>query len=231
MLDDLERALGRRGGARGGEARGGRAPRAPRARRRRSRARASPRSRPTARSTRTSTRRCSRSPSTRPRGLGGRGAPEGLPARRPRAAAGAGRGRPSDHARRTRSWASPKNASADEIKKAYRKLARQHHPDANPGDKEAEERFKEVQDAYDVLSDSREAQAVRHVRLDERPQARAAGSTGTPPRASTSRDLGDLGDILGGIFGGGTRAAGGRSPGASAGTTSRSRSASRSRTR
>ena len=47
-----------------------------------------------------------------------------------------------------------KNASADEIKKAYRKLARQHHPDANPGDQEAEERFKEVQNAYDVLSDS-----------------------------------------------------------------------------
>ena len=46
-----------------------------------------------------------------------------------------------------------KNASADEIKKAYRKLARQHHPDANPGDKEAEERFKEVQSAYDMLSD------------------------------------------------------------------------------
>ena len=46
-----------------------------------------------------------------------------------------------------------KNASQDEIKKAYRKLARQHHPDANPGDAAAEERFKEVQGAYDVLSD------------------------------------------------------------------------------
>ena len=48
----------------------------------------------------------------------------------------------------------PKNASQDEIKKAYRKLARKHHPDANAGDKEAEERFKEVQHAYDVLSDA-----------------------------------------------------------------------------
>lgn len=46
-----------------------------------------------------------------------------------------------------------KNASADDIKRAYRKLARQHHPDRNPGDKEAEKRFKEIQDAYEVLSD------------------------------------------------------------------------------
>src|SRR5260370_2458434 len=46
-----------------------------------------------------------------------------------------------------------RNASEDEIKKAYRKLARQYHPDRNPGDKQAETRFKEVQAAYDVLSD------------------------------------------------------------------------------
>jgi DnaJ-class molecular chaperone len=47
----------------------------------------------------------------------------------------------------------PRTATADEIKKAYRKLARTHHPDLNPGDKEAEAKFKEVQEAYDVLSD------------------------------------------------------------------------------
>ncbi len=100
-----------------------------------------------------------------------------------------------------------KNASADEIKKAYRKLARQHHPDANPGDQEAEERFKEVQNAYDVLSDS-----------EKRKQYDAYGSTNGRPgpgggfnwNASEGFDfgnLGDLGDILGGMFGGGMRGA------------------------
>ena len=47
----------------------------------------------------------------------------------------------------------PKTAADEEIKKAYRKLARQYHPDRNPGDKQAETHFKEIQDAYDVLSD------------------------------------------------------------------------------
>src|SRR5436853_2547126 len=46
-----------------------------------------------------------------------------------------------------------RGATPEEIKKAYRKLARQNHPDRNPGDKQAEARFKEIQDAYDVLSD------------------------------------------------------------------------------
>jgi molecular chaperone DnaJ len=48
-----------------------------------------------------------------------------------------------------------KDAKADEIKKAYRKLARKFHPDVNPNDKAAEEKFKEVQEAYDVLSDDK----------------------------------------------------------------------------
>jgi len=52
----------------------------------------------------------------------------------------------------------PKNASDEDIRKAYRKLARKYHPDLNPGDKAAEDRFKNVQEAYDVLSDSKKKQ-------------------------------------------------------------------------
>jgi molecular chaperone DnaJ len=56
-----------------------------------------------------------------------------------------------------------RNASADEIRKAYRKLARKHHPDLNPGDKAAEDRFKKVQEAYDVLSDDKKKQMYDQV--------------------------------------------------------------------
>src|SRR5215475_4043650 len=52
----------------------------------------------------------------------------------------------------------PRQVSADDIRKSYRKLARKYHPDLNPGDKSAEERFKNVQEAYDILSDAKKRQ-------------------------------------------------------------------------
>jgi molecular chaperone DnaJ len=92
----------------------------------------------------------------------------------------------------------PKGASADEIKKAYRKLARQYHPDKNPGDAAAEERFKEVQHAYDVLSDPEKRKAYDQF-------GSADGRRGFDPQGGTYNfddfDLGDLGDLFGGIFG------------------------------
>ncbi|HKS45618.1 MAG TPA: molecular chaperone DnaJ [Amycolatopsis sp.] len=107
------------------------------------------------------------------------------------------------------------DASADEIKKAYRKLARENHPDANPGNSSAEQKFKAVSEAYGVLSDP-----VKRKEYDEARRlfgSGGAGGFGFPGAGGTggfdmsdifsqtaggaSGGLGGLGDILGGLFG------------------------------
>ncbi|MFA7450026.1 MAG: DnaJ domain-containing protein, partial [Bacteroidales bacterium] len=94
-----------------------------------------------------------------------------------------------------------KSASADEIKKAYRKKALQYHPDKNPGDKAAEDKFKEAAEAYDVLSD-----ATKKSRYDQFGHAGVdgMGSGGAGGFGGFSMDdiFSRFGDIFGGAFGG-----------------------------
>ncbi|MDQ2760962.1 MAG: molecular chaperone DnaJ [Actinomycetota bacterium] len=108
-----------------------------------------------------------------------------------------------------------RNASEEEIKKAYRKLARQYHPDRNAGNKQAEERFKEVSQAHDVLSDAEKRKTYDR-------GSSPLGGFGTPGGFDPSA-FGGVGDILSNLFGpgntgGGSSGGGGRAGGARAGS-------------
>ena len=103
----------------------------------------------------------------------------------------------------------PRKAGAKDIRAAFRKLARKYHPDLNPGDKSAEEKFKQVQEAYDVLSDSKKRQMYDQYGFysDNLPPGGpgGAGGHGGEPDVNFNFDGFD--------FGGGSGAAGGEAPG------------------
>jgi molecular chaperone DnaJ len=83
----------------------------------------------------------------------------------------------------------PRTASEDDIRKAYRKLARKYHPDLNPGDKAAEDRFKNVQEAYDVLSDAKKKQMYDTVGFYSDSGFAAGGGGGGGPRTHPNMDF------------------------------------------
>lgn len=107
----------------------------------------------------------------------------------------------------------PRNASADEVRKSYRKLARKYHPDLNPGDKAAEERFKNVQEAYDILSDQKKREMYdQYGFYSENGYPGAGPGPGAGPHQAPNMDFGgfDFSDYFsrGGGAGGSTGSGG-----------------------
>ena len=108
-----------------------------------------------------------------------------------------------------------KGASADEIKRAYRKSAMKYHPDRNPGDKEAEEKFKELGEAYEVLSNDEKRQRYDQFGFAGVDPNYGGGQGGNPFGGGFGGfgDFGDIfGDIFGGAFGGGSSRANANAP-------------------
>ena len=104
-----------------------------------------------------------------------------------------------------------KGASADEIKRAYRKMAMKYHPDRNPGDKDAEEKFKEVGEAYEVLSDDEKRSRYDQYGFAGVDPNFAAGGGGFGGFGGGFGGFGDFGDIFSDLFGGGSTRRGGQS--------------------